>query len=362
MSYDFIDGSGGYSFGDLKNEVQKFDDGDLINKYNQAYINARGTINWQDLSASIDKKIQFLIDWKTDYVRIHQQLYYKKMEELAAKQQFIQALTSYMTDELPNIDLSCPSISSDIKYIYEVADYILKPTAASKILHMFNPNLFPIWDMRMRENLFHTRSHKPIQYQDIMSKMQKEINIVVKNAMTEFHIMREDALKIIKQLDKPTYSILRIMDKVNYNNSRYKRGNTLLQSHDKSMEGGNTRMRVTSGGKENTGLRLSDFLKSQLPNISSFSMNKLGGFTFSEEQQLWREGKMTASFLKQVCKMLQYQTYQVSNYDLLQSLKNNRDKLIKVLRERPELDQNIVIKSKGKSGIGSGTLKSGLLD
>ena len=121
-------------------------------------------------------------------------------------------------------------------------------------------------------------------------------------------------------------------------------------------------MLVRSSGKEDTGLKLSDFLKNQLPKICSFSMNKPGGFTFSEERQLWREGKITASFLKQVSKMLQFQTFQVSNYDLLQSLKDNREKLIKVLQERPELDQNIVIKSKGKSGIGSGTLKSGLLD
>lgn len=362
MSYDFIDGSGGYSFSDLKKEVRKFDDGDLINRYNQTYINARGTIDWQDLSASIDKKIQFLVDWKTDYVRIHRQLYCKKMDELAGKKQFIQTLTLYSTDELPNIDLSCPTVSSDIKYIYQVSDYILKPTAASKILHMFNPDLFPIWDMRMRGNLFRTKSHKPFQYLALMLTMQKEMNFILTNAMTELNMTRDEALKEIKQLDKPTCSILRIMDKINYNNSRVGRGNTLLQSYDKSMEGGNTRMIVTSGGKENTGLKLSDFLKSHLPNIYSFSMNKPGGFIFSEEQQLWREGKMTASFLKQVSKMLQFQTYQVSNYDLLQSLKDNREKLMKVLRERPELDQNIIIKSKAKSGIGSGTLKSGLLD
>ncbi len=99
-------------------------------------------------------------------------------------------------------------------------------------------------------------------------------------------------------------------------------------------------------GKKNTDLRLSDFLKNYLPEIYSFSLNKLGEFTFHKEQKLWEQGKMTAPFLKQVGGRLGFPTSQVSNYKLLYSLKNQREKLIELLKEQPELDQYIAIKTR----------------
>lgn len=59
--------------------------------------------------------------------------------------------------------------------------------------------------------------------------------------------------------------------------------------------------------------------------------------------------------------MLQYPTFQVSNRDLLHTLKDKRNRILELLQERPELDETIQIKSKNAAAK-SGTLRSPLLD
>ena len=238
---------------------------------------------------------------------------------------------------------------------------VLGPTSASKVLHMYNPNLFPIWDDYMRKNFFHFRPNKPYQYLQLINLMHDEFTLIIEKLCQSDELSRSEAISKIKNLDKPTFSILRILDKVNYNNSRkpesVKNKNTFSISDEK---GGKVMAIISSAGRQNTGLKLSAFLTNILPQINSFSMNKPGGYTYEEERSLWEEGKMTAAFLKKVASMLEYPTFQSSNYELLNSLSRDRERLIELLEEKPHLDKEIVIKSKGSGN--SGTLKSGLLD
>jgi len=155
MAYNFIDGHGGYIFDELAEEINKFDQHDNAgNFYNRTYIEERESIDWIALGHDIEKKIQFLVYWKTDYVRIHRQEYQNYFRKLADHGQFVSMLQYYINIDLLTIDLSNQNIQTDISFLYGVADSMLKPTAASKIMHMYNPNLFPIWDQRMREYLY----------------------------------------------------------------------------------------------------------------------------------------------------------------------------------------------------------------
>jgi len=221
MAYNFIDGHGGYIFDELAEEINKFNQHDNgVNFYNRTYIKARESIDWIALGHDIEKKIQFLVDWKTDYVRIHRKEYQDYFRKLADHSQFVSMLQYYVNIDLPTIDLSNQNIQTDISFLYGVADSILKPTAASKIMHMYNPNLFPIWDQRMREYLYRSDGHNPGHYVRWMALMQKELNLVMNQFMSSLNITEQEAVDRIKQLDNPTCCLLRIMDKVNYNNSR----------------------------------------------------------------------------------------------------------------------------------------------
>jgi uncharacterized protein YdcH (DUF465 family) len=306
-----------------------------------------------------------LVDWKTDYVRIHQKEYPDKFKQLANDNRFSTTIKNYKNLLLPTLDLSNNAISSDMAFLYSRADSLLKPTAASKVLHMYNPNLFPIWDRSMRNNLYRANGHNPHHYVRWISLMQEEINLTLSKTALQHAISFQDAIVKIQELDVPTKSLLRIYDKVNYNQSRTPQNVQAPRTnaiHEIETKGGTTMARII-GGKEDTGLKLSSFIKEHLPQIYSFSMNKVYGFSFEEEQSLWRSGKMTAAFLKQVASMLQYPTFQVSNYDLLQSLKSDRQKLIDLLEKKPELDTTIRIKSKGPKHLGSSSkLKTRLLD
>jgi len=221
MAYNFIDGHGGYIFDELAEEINKFNQHDNVgNFYNRTYIKARESIDWIALGHDIEKKIQFLIDWKTDYVRIHQKEYQDFFRKLADHSQFVSILQYYINIDLLTIDLSNQNIQTDISFLYGVADNMLKPTAASKIIHMCNPNLFPIWDQRMREYLYRSDGHNPGHYVRWMVLMQKELNLVMNHLVSSINLTKQEAIDRIKQLDTPTCCLLRIMDKVNYNNSR----------------------------------------------------------------------------------------------------------------------------------------------
>lgn len=220
MAYNFIDGHGGYYFHELIKEIDKFDQHDIRgNFYNRAYIQARESIDWISPGNDIEQKIQFLIDWKTDYVRIHRKEYHEYFRKLADNKNFISILLRYINIDLPNIDLSNQNIKTDISYLYGLADNALKPTSASKVMHMFNPNLFPIWDQKMRENLYPSNGHNPSHYVRWMTLLQNELNFVIDHLISE-ELSKQEAIDMIKQLDTPTCCLLRIMDKINYNNSR----------------------------------------------------------------------------------------------------------------------------------------------
>lgn len=367
MTYNFIDAKGGYTFSELIKEIDKFDMRN--NSYNYTYINARKSIDWCNFDVAIHEKIQFLIDWKTRYVSANREEYVIKFNQLAKHSQFITTINNYRILTLPFINLTNKQIITDLLYIYKEADLILKPTSASKILHMYNPDLFPIWDSFMRINLFRSDGHNPHHYVRWMSLMQNELNLLIEDTKSKFYLSSKDALEKIKGLDHPTCSLLRVMDKVNYNNSRTPLPCNISDDvirpvdHNEAQKGVNMAI-ILSGGRVDTGLKVSVFIKDHLPDIDGFSMNKKGGFTFEEEKSLWRQGKMTAAFLKQVGSILQYPTYQTLNKDLLYSLKSDRLKILELLKKKPELDVTIRIKSKDPKPPGGspGLLKSRLID
>lgn len=359
MAYNFLDGLGGYAFDSLSMDVQKFDNRDTYG-YNNTYIIARRNIDWRNLGADINQKIQFLSDWNTTIVRANKSLYAQKFKEVGEYDALRERLSKYDSIELTDIKVIDDNSTTDIEFIYDTLDCILGPTSASKVLHMYNPDFFPIWDDYMRRNLFHFRSHKPYQYVKLIELMHDELSLILDKLVKSEEIDRTEAILKVKQLDQPTLSLLRILDKVNYNNSRTVINFTTEHPSAISKNEGGNSMNIVFPGKQNTGLKLSEFLTNILPQIETFSMNKSGGYTYEEERSLWVRGKMTAAFLKKVASMLEYQTFQSSNYDLLNSLKRDRENLIDVLKRRPHLDKEIILKTKGPTG--SGTLKSGLLE
>lgn len=297
MAYHFINSKGGYHYEEIIKEIDSFDNNDdLGNFYNPTYITARESIDWCNLGVQIEEKIQFLIDWKTTYVRTRKDEYRGRFINLAKHTQFIAIICKYKSLELPDILLSEYHLRADLSFLYSVANSILKPTAASKILHMYNPNLFPIWDSYMRKNMFRTSGHDPNQYVRWIHVMQDELKLMIDDTRNGFGLSSEDAIKKIKALDHPTYSLLRILDKINYNNSRIpiRKGvmeGTLATNGESNMKGGSIMTPTVKKGKVNTGLKLSEFIRDYLPGIDGFSMNKEGGFTYEEERALWQQGK-----------------------------------------------------------------------
>lgn len=361
MKYKFLGSASGYTYSEVLREISIFDRSHLGHSYNKTYIEAIESIDWQNISSDHGAKIQFLIDWNTTHVRANRYVYLNEMKILSQNDVFKITINKYKDIILPDIDLHDDDTINDIVLLYKISENHLNPTSSSKILHMFNRCLFPIWDDAMRKELFHVNPKRPDNYLRYMRTMQGELDVIINNTMKEFELNRIESIDKIRDIDKPTYSILRIMDKINYNNSRGSSFYSVKKESNNRKEEGISMAVMTLSRKENTGLKISDFLRDYLPKIQSFSMNKEGGFTFAEEKLLWRQGKMTAAFLKQVGKKLEYQTYQVSNYDLLASMKRDREKLLSVLRKRPDLDAVIEIKVKGKK-TGTPSLRSGLLD
>jgi len=112
--------------------------------------------------------------------------------------------------------------------------------------------------------------------------------------------------------------------------------------------------------KKNTGIRISEFLREYLPNIVKLTKEPSGGYSLDEMKVLWNEGLMPGGKLRHFGKKMKYKIKgNTKNYDLLASMKNEREELLKKLSEDPKLDVFIEIR---KRGTGIASMKSGLLE
>lgn len=110
----------------------------------------------------------------------------------------------------------------------------------------------------------------------------------------------------------------------------------------------------------NTGIMLSEFLSKYFPQIHSFAPNQPGGVSFHEEMKLWKEGKMTAAFLKQVGKLVKISTVR-GDMNLFLSLKKHSPAILEQIRSNPFLDRSVIYTLPDGKIQGMGTLECGFL-
>ena len=73
---------------------------------------------------------------------------------------------------LQTVDLENPVITKRIKRLYQELKNIVKKTGASKIMALKNPNLFVIWDTKIRKMYKIDNKSKPDHYIQFLKQMK----------------------------------------------------------------------------------------------------------------------------------------------------------------------------------------------
>lgn len=103
-------------------------------------------------------------------------------------------------------DISIKDKEFTIRTIYKnIREAKFGATATSKIMHIFNPNLFVMWDEAIRTNKYYNcRSATPNQYVKFMKKIQKICKrLNIKQKELKITIKRKPTL--VKMIDEANY-------------------------------------------------------------------------------------------------------------------------------------------------------------
>lgn len=165
---------------------------------------------WENFNSITEKQVknvilEFLNDWKC-------RIPYKRASELlkACKK------TSEYFDELKSeniLTINLERHAQIIENIFNILSKIksIKATAASKIMHMSNPTLFPMFDDKISSELGVAKNAKG--YLRFMRDMQKEARELAEDYRKETH---SEELSTEIKIGERQASLLKFLDEYNY--------------------------------------------------------------------------------------------------------------------------------------------------
>jgi len=184
---------------------------------------------WDDLKNLNENNVRniilkFLNNWKCriSYSRTHEILeVLKRIDNLftCLKDEDIVSITF---DKFVIVDEQKLQIKEVIKKIYEDLSPVTSPpvgkaghTATSKIMHMVNPELFVMWDKKIRDNYGCYGSSEG--YVNFLQKMQGMIKELIKNYSQTHNIREEEAKEEIrKKCHDLKKTLAKLIDQYNY--------------------------------------------------------------------------------------------------------------------------------------------------
>lgn len=114
--------------------------------------------------------------------------------------------------------------SNGINFLYERFDKVLKHTGSSKALHVLVPQVFVMWDTKIRD--YWGFSVNANAYLGFLMRMQWELKEVIQTYMEDFGCDDEDAfLQICRKMYKEEEPITVLLDQHNYAITRSKEPN-----------------------------------------------------------------------------------------------------------------------------------------
>ena len=144
-----------------------------------------------------------------------------RFKELLTKYKYcIHALRKLGKFENINFDAELPEMNKKIKDIiielFDEFSNVLGSTGASKALHLLIPNIFIMWDTKIRE--YYKLGDSASDYLQFLKTMQRVLNDILRSYMQEHNVGKEQALKQLLSIaygDK-TRPITKLLDEYNW--------------------------------------------------------------------------------------------------------------------------------------------------
>jgi len=178
------------------------------------YMKSKDWEKWTDSVPmnEISKLFDFIILWDFHFQGDPKQ-FQKIYEELSP------IIKELEQARLESIDFSNELLTNIGKVFDRVAECSWKyeSTDGSKILHTMLPNLFVMWDRRIRKGILgrEDKNWGAVYAIEFLPKMQKEINEAIETLMQEKGLNRKEAIKCIHQMcDNKT--LPKLIDEHNY--------------------------------------------------------------------------------------------------------------------------------------------------
>lgn len=194
--------------------------------YDQDWIVAKKFVNWDNLSSLSRKEVMlrvvtFLNRWKSRLKRT-----WKLVDAIIeAHRDSIPYLIALENECLWDLDFEKKLLVGDhsmktSEAIYSVfkrfrdIGYRLRETAASKLLHMINPNLFIMWDTKIAKAYKVSKTPTGYTY-EFLPIMEEKLNQVINSYMEDFKRIREEAIYKLNSY-RPYKTLVKLLDEFNW--------------------------------------------------------------------------------------------------------------------------------------------------
>lgn len=170
-----------------------------------------------------------LLTWNNVYIQREPEEVKRKMDKeiLQGYRKINDILSKLKKEKLESIDLENPKIIQMIKTAFKKlsAKKSIGPTGASKILHLLNPNLFIMWDLKIKKayhklHRYQKKKHKEGSeecYIELMRNLQQIAkNLVTKISAKELWEKHPKAHLNFVNFFRAKESIPKMLDECNY--------------------------------------------------------------------------------------------------------------------------------------------------
>jgi len=194
--------------------------------YDEAWVQAKKFVDWRNLDSLPLEEIEnrvilFLNRWachlptQTRLAERIKDVYRKSVPFLQALDgEAIQDIDFDQKKKVENNEHRNSRIMLRVFQNFYSTGYHFRDVAASKVLHMVNPDLFVMWDTRICRAYSVQKSPKGYVY-DFIPLMKKKANEVIESYMKNKEFSREKAVKALNEF-RPLKTLAKLLDEYNY--------------------------------------------------------------------------------------------------------------------------------------------------
>jgi len=179
----------------------------------EIYLNAVQNSDLDNLEKNIDILYRFLKKWNPR-VKFGKTDEEKKSKLLKVLKKNKEKLYIIKNEKIETFSFTLKNIEL-VKEIFKSMCETLKPTGTAKILNIINPELFPLWDMKIRE-AYGCMSNEQ-GYLNLMILQKNQIMQLLKNYAKQEKINEVEAKKeILQKTYENKKALLKLIDEYNY--------------------------------------------------------------------------------------------------------------------------------------------------